>query len=342
MKITRQLIQRYLDRECSPEEEIFVKEWLAQHPEQLNKLMTEKSWDEFATGDITSVEASPRMFKYIVQKTRPRERKWKWMAAASVSLVLLSAGFFYTRSHETKAPELTFVKPTDIYILSTNNLTGTQKILLPDGSIVRLSSGSSIRYDSAFLHGRNIVLTGKASFSVAKDSTKPFCVHSKNINVTALGTVFSVSDQDPLLTSVRLYEGKVVVKKEGTSSRRFKEVFLKPGQELNFNNNDFSYQLTSIDKTAPQHHLPKMAKAPSKPIPALLNFDNQPLSDIFSELQKQYNIKIIFKTGTLEDLRFTGTHNPGSESLEDFLNTIAILNDLKVEKKPNAFIITPN
>jgi ferric-dicitrate binding protein FerR (iron transport regulator) len=133
-----------------------------------------------------------------------------------------------------------------------------------------------------------------------------------------------------------------VVKKEGASSRHFKEVFLEPGQELNFNNNDFSYQLTSIDKTAPRHNQPKVAKAPSKPIPALLNFDNQPLSDIFSELQKQYNIKIIFKTGTLEDLRFTGTHNPGSESLEDFLNTIAILNDLKVEKKPNAFIITPN
>jgi ferric-dicitrate binding protein FerR (iron transport regulator) len=144
------------------------------------------------------------------------------------------------------------------------------------------------------------------------------------------------------LTSVRLYEGKVVIKKEGASSRQFKEVFLKPGQELNFNNTDFSYQLTSIDKTAPQQNLPKAAKAQSKSAPALLNFDNQPLSDIFNQLQKQYNIKIIFKTGTLEDLRFTGTHNPASESLEDFLNTIAILNDLKVEKKPNAFIITPN
>lgn len=339
MKITRQLIQRYLDGQCLPEEEVFVKEWLARHPDQLSKLMTEQSWEEFSIGETTSVEASPAMFKYIARKTQPPAQKWRWVAAASVILLGI---IYYAGSRQVKAPQLTLLKPTEVYILSANNLSTVKKILLPDGSIVKLSAGSSIRYDSAFLLGRDIILKGEASFDVAKDSTKPFCVHTKNINVTALGTVFSVSDRSPSLTSVKLYEGKVVVKKEQNTGKNFKEVFLKPGQELSFNNNDFTYRLNSIDQPAGIPDNLKISKSQPKPAPALLHFNNQPLSEIFKELQKQYNIKITFKTGTLEDMRFTGTHNPASESLEDFLSTLALLNDLNVEKKSNEFIITPN
>ena len=73
----------------------------------------------------------------------------------------------------------------------------------------------------------------------------------------------------------------------------------------------------------------------------MISFNNQPLSEIFKELQKQYLIKITFKTGILDDMRFTGTHNPASESFEDFINTLAVLNDLKVEKRPNEFYYNP-
>lgn len=341
MKITRQLIQLYLDKQCSPEEELLVKEWIAQHPDELNRLMTDQSWEEFSHNEATSVEASPSMFKYILRNTQPATLKLKWMAAASV-LLLLSGAMYYAGFRQVKTPPITLLKPLDVYILCSNNLSTEKKILLPDGSIVKLSPGSSIRYDSALLHGRDIVLRGEASFSVAKDSTKPFCVHTRNLNVTALGTVFTVADRSTLFTSVKLYEGKVVIKKENNSGKKFKEVFLKPGQELSFNNNDFSYRLSLINQPGMARNQPGIIKLQPKPTPSILNFNNQPLSEIFKILQKQYLIKIIFKTDTLEDMRFTGTHNPASESLEDFINTLAILNDLKVEKKSDEFIITPN
>ena len=94
MKITRQLIQQYLDRQCSHEEELFVREWLAQHPDLLNRLMTEQSWEEFSSGKTTSVESSPAMFKYILRKTQSPAKKWKWLAAASVVLFLSGAVYF--------------------------------------------------------------------------------------------------------------------------------------------------------------------------------------------------------------------------------------------------------
>lgn len=339
MQLTRKLIQQFLEGRCSPEEEALIRDWLREDPEQLSRLMTEESWNAFVP-ETTSVEASPKMFEYIVQHTQPKIKKWKWMAAASITVLLASSVFYFT-AHRQPLVELTVQTKPVLKTITDSAVAATQQYTLPDGSIAILSPGSSIRYDSVFVKARNIMLTGEASFSVAKDSSKPFCVHTKNINVTALGTMFSVSDRDSLLTSVKLFEGKVVVRNETHVQKKLKDVIMHPGQELKFNNKDFSYRLNQFKEekqAAKNSKIEKIQKRPAE----ILRFNNQPLQDIFSELQKQYNIKITFTAGTSEDLRFTGTHNPVSETLEEFLSTIAMLNDLKVKRTRSAFVISPN
>lgn len=338
MQITHKLIQNFLDGQCSKEEEEFVQEWLKKHPEHLNALMTEESWDNFIPG-TTDTEASLRMLDYIDSKIQPRRKSFNWLAAASVVLILSIGAYFGL--YQQKSQPVAILRQPASYILSRNELPGVQKLVLPDGSIAMLAPGSTITYDSAFRSGREIVLSGEVSFSVAKDSTKPFCVHAKNINVTALGTIFSVADYDTVLTSVKLFEGRVVIRKEAHASKSLKEIFLNPGQELSFNNKDFSYAVKQIKTDLPGHKDRQIAKTATKPL-SILRFENKLLSDVFLEIQKQYNIKIEFNAGALQDLRFTGTHNPASETLEDFLNTIAMLNDLKVKKTRSSFLITLN
>ncbi|MGN6436633.1 MAG: FecR family protein [Agriterribacter sp.] len=343
MQITRKLIQQFLEGRCKPETEALIRNWLNENPEQLSRLMTEESWEAFVS-DTTSVEASPKMYEYIVRRTQPSTNKWKWkwVAAASTTALLSCSIFYFAGRQQPLAVEPVVSTQPLPHIVISSTAAATHEHRLPDGSIAILSPGSTIQYDRGFASARNIVLTGEASFSVAKDSSKPFCVHAKNINVTALGTMFSVSDADSLMTSVKLFEGKVVVRKEAHASKKLEAIFLHPGEELSFNNKDFSYTLVSIEKKEPVRKRRVLAKIPNQPT-AVLYFDNQPLEEIFNELAKLYGIKISFVAGAVQDLRFTGAHNPASETLEKLLNTIAMLNDLKVKKtRSGAFEISPN
>lgn len=337
MEISSKLIADFFAGRCSEEEERRVKAWFTEDPDRLKAYLTEESWDNFIAQD-GSVEASAKMLRYIDRKTiPPGQSLFKWLAAASVLLVL-SAGIYFLQ----RSPQPQLVKQELPCIISSKNmLTVAQKLVLPDGSVSMLAPGSTLTYDSGFVTGRNILLLGEASFSVAKDSTRPFCVHAKNINVTALGTMFNVADKG-LQTAVTLYEGKVVIRKEANASKNLNEVFLNAGQVFHFDNNDFSYAVSRIKKndTRPKAEIAKVEKASARV--DTLHFNNQQLEEVFIALQKVYHVKIQFNTGTFKDLRFTGTHNPATETLEDFLGTIAMLNDLKVKKNGIHFFIMLN
>lgn len=337
MHVTRKLIQDFFAGNCSEEEERIVREWFVQHPEELKAYMTEESWDKFLPSS-DSVDATARMFRYINKKTQPRKAAWKWLAAASV-IIAVGTGIYLSGSAEK--PQVAAIK--EIFpsrISFKNELAEVKKLVLPDRSIAMIAPGSTLTYDSGFIAGRNMDLSGEASFSVVKDSTKPFCVHAKNINVTALGTIFSVTDYDSALTTVHLFEGKVVIREERNASKKWKEVFLTAGQVFKLNNKDFSYAVSRIKNETIKKEMVITEKPVSRPT-STLNFADQHLAKVFSKLQKSYSVKIQFKEETIKDMRFTGTHNPATETLEGFLNTLAILNDLKVKKTPAGFVITP-
>ena len=75
--------------------------------------------------------------------------------------------------------------------------TGEQRSLaLSDGSTVQLDSLSKIRIRYTE-HERSVeLLKGQALFHVAKDSTRPFIVHSGQTSVRAVGTQFDVRRND--------------------------------------------------------------------------------------------------------------------------------------------------
>ncbi|MFT3705594.1 MAG: DUF4974 domain-containing protein [Agriterribacter sp.] len=338
MHITRKLIRDFFDSNCSEEEERLVREWFVQHPEELKAYMTEESWDKFQPSS-DAVDATPRMLRYINKKTQPGKAVWKWLAAASTIVTVGVAIYLVFTPKKTPAVAVKEIVPSRI--IFKNELTQVKKLVLPDRSIAMIAPGSVLKYDSGFVAGRNMDLRGEASFSVVKDSTKPFCVHAKNINVTALGTIFSVTDYDSVLTSVHLFEGKVVIRDEGHALKKWKEVFLTAGQVFKLNNKDFSYAVSRIKNETIKKEMAIVERPLARPT-STLNFANQHLADVFAKLQQSYKVKIQCKEDVIKDMRFTGTHNPANETLEDFLHTIAMLNDLKVKKTPAGFFIISN
>jgi len=69
------------------------------------------------------------------------------------------------------------------------------KLLLSDGTKVKLNVGSSIKYPVAFTGDKRVVeVTGEAFFDVAPDSRHPFIVRAHKEEIEVLGTNFVVSD----------------------------------------------------------------------------------------------------------------------------------------------------
>lgn len=91
---------------------------------------------------------------------------------------------------------------------------GQTVLTLPDGSLVRLNSRSTISYASDFgVNGRKVSITGEGYFDIAKDSDKEFVVSSQGMDVIVRGTKFNIYAYEELETiEMSLIEGGVLLR----------------------------------------------------------------------------------------------------------------------------------
>lgn len=180
-------------------------------------------------------------------------------------------------------------------------------VTLPDGTLVWLNSGSSIRYASDYGDEvRYVSLDGEASFAVAKDPEHPFMVEARGVTTEALGTEFNISayTSDDILTA-SLYEGSVRVNYSDAST------VLKPHQQVSIDLRDMSATVTSDDT--------EMNEAPWRRDE--LTFDGQSLDEIAIMLSRVYNTEIQIDDPSLGKECFVGTiRNTNIRNFIDILN----------------------
>ncbi|WP_163711322.1 FecR family protein [Mangrovibacterium lignilyticum] len=84
-------------------------------------------------------------------------------------------------------------------------------VVLPDGSEVKINSGSTLRFPASFNGSkREVSLVGEAFFSVKKNPDKPFVVESGKLKVEVLGTQFNQCNYcEECVASTYLKSGKV-------------------------------------------------------------------------------------------------------------------------------------
>lgn len=205
-----------------------------------------------------------------------------------------------------------FVLSTSIsfyYILSDNFLReklassetvvplGSQaKIILPDGTIAWLNSGSTLKYSNLYgKKNREVLLSGEGYFEVTKDKSKPFFVHTNNIQVKVLGTVFNVrSYMNDRTVEVNLLEGKVDVSMLDNNSS--KKLILIPNEKMIYNKNTKTMYSCKADA----------AKSAQWTIGKLC-FVNSSLKDISKDLERKYNVKIILESDRVKNEIFSGS-----------------------------------
>jgi len=197
---------------------------------------------------------------------------------------------------------------------------------LPDGTEVTLNAGSRLKYDNIFgITDRVVNLEGEGYFKVAKDSERPFTVKTSHISVVALGTEFNVraySENKTIETT--LVEGSLRI--ENIADDSGEEVLvLKPNQKVTYIKessaivNETIKSKTELDNKSAPEPVQKTLITPDlvaedvniEPIISWKEnkwiFEQKCLSQIALELERKFDVKIVFESERLKTVRFTGT-----------------------------------
>lgn len=195
-----------------------------------------------------------------------------------------------------------------------------KNVQLPDGSFVTLNSGSSIKIADNFgSTAREVCLKGEAFFDVKHNPALPFIVHTKAMDIRALGTAFNVKAYvNESITEASLIKGVVeVTLKEDRNSK----TLLYPNEKIKWNSVTGNSRTGACknekdQKTEPGIHTSKpkekilvTSDGVIKEIAWKANqlvFEDERLDEIALLLERWYAVKVNFKDTAIRNYRFTG------------------------------------
>lgn len=202
-------------------------------------------------------------------------------------------------------------------------------VVLTDGTVVSINSGSTIKYFSTVFDSRTryVHLNGEAYFDVTKNKEIPFIVRTNDINVRVLGTKFNVSSyKDNINPSVFLEEGSVGITKANEVFDSEKSLIIKPNQRVVLENEKFTiYEEMSSEKYTAW-------------IKRQLFFKNDRFEEIVKKLERFYDVSIQIDSNSLKDNRYTGKFS--SESISEVLDIFKELSYFDYKIDDNNLIIT--
>ncbi|MBX9782785.1 MAG: FecR domain-containing protein [Chitinophagaceae bacterium] len=135
-------------------------------------------------------------------------------------------------------------KPAEVVFNSLTTPRGGQfKLTLPDGSVVWLNAGSSIKYPTAFIDDeRKVEISGEVYFEIAHDAAKPFKVSVKEMEVKVLGTRFNINAyNNEASVKTTLLEGSISLAKANAVTT------LNPGQQAQLENGGNIKVINNVD-----------------------------------------------------------------------------------------------
>lgn len=211
----------------------------------------------------------------------------------------------------------TFLMPDNIKIETLNAVHLDYP--LPDQSLVTLNATSTLVLDTTnWADNRTLFLEGEAFFDVTEGS--PFRVETDQGDVQVLGTSFNVFQREERF-KVACITGKVEV------SHLKQKIILNPGEYAYL---DGSGTLIK-DSTGNRN--------PDGWMQDVYSFTNEPVSEAFKEIERQFGVKVDIQTDRKDSL-YRGFFN--GRSLEDALDNVCFTMKLEydINLKEKLVIIT--
>jgi len=164
-------------------------------------------------------------------------------------------------------------------------------LVLADGSRVWLNAGSSLKYPETFSGGeRKVYLNGEAYFEVEHDARAPFIVNTESMDLQVLGTSFNIKaydDESMVITT--LVTGKIRQEFPEVG----KNITLTPSRQSIFDRVSGELETKQADVRE------TLAWREGKIVA-----NDERLEDIFRQLSRWYDFKVVYTQPSLKDVRF--------------------------------------
>jgi transmembrane sensor len=332
------LFRRYLDNTCTQEE---LEEFLgyvqqADHDEQLRTLISEVYADLKDEGAVVPhVDEHGRLVlndythepaTYIQQSIpAPSLKRQRRLSTAgylvpALAIIIIGIVLITTRVHRTEAKALAAAALTK----KSTNRSESKFILLDDSTQVWLNAATSLEFPDRFdPKKREVFLSGEAYFDVKHAEKIPFVIHIGDISVTVLGTAFNIKAYPGQKNiTVAVSRGKVkVTRKDGS------EVTLVKDQQLKLNENSQE----TAGKNIPGETIAGWQHGN-------INYDDEPLKDIISDMERVYNVSIYINNKTVADQEIS-TSFKKEIGIEQALQVLCRLTDTELRKTKDGFTI---
>ena len=248
------------------------------------------------------------------ERSGGKRRGIRWALAAVAAAAAVAAVVFLN----THGSGCVGTQPADtLQLCLANNGTSVKTYLLADNTKVFLKPGSEISYNVSGLEdSRQLRLRGEAYFDVARDSLRPFIVHTENISVKVLGTAFTVSSIPGRPdTEVVLERGKVrILSPEGTSM-----LDLKPNQSARYSSAEGVVDVESC-----------YAKAFVASHFNLVSLEDATLAEIVSALEDSFETEIGVRDVKRPQERYYFNYLK-TDSLDDILSVLEFITGANCE-----------
>mgnify|MGYP001297365337 CR=1 FL=1 len=317
----QELVDKVLSKVATPDEARRVAAWFAtdEGQEYLSRrydresyLLNEQLVEEWMDGEIPGREMKSRF----LSRLKMNIRTFRFRVAAAVIIpFILFAGAFTFVAHRTG-------------VFSGGNMAevvvpyGEQmQVILQDGTVVQLNSGSRLQYPKSFgLFRREVKLIGEGYFSVAKETARPFIVDLNDLNIRVTGTKFNAKayPEDNKIT-VSLEEGKVnlIDKKDNVYP-------MIVGQNADYDKESGVCTVSNADDMSV--HTAWRTKS--------LNFYRTPLRDIIKTLERQYEVQFVVADSSLLNYKFS--ISTSRVNINDILKDLEKVSDIKFSPLGNS------
>jgi hypothetical protein len=339
--ITPELMERFFTGKCSSGEAQMIQQYFADNPEELDKYFNISEWDNAGSDEGLPSKISEGIFKAVKNSSYNRTNKRKLIIeklSVAASVIVLLGIFIFMHNDKATDKSITQVTKVKPVLLHNINNDKTNKIIwLSDSSRIELLPGSELSYMNTFNESsRSVSLIGEAIFSVTKNNTKPFIVHSENFSTTDLGTKFKVNaTRGSLEQGVKLYEGRVMIELNRVKDKDKNKYYLKPAEEFVFNTKDFICKVQSFKTTTDKKHN-RLSRI--KTTQGWYMFNGQPLALVFKQLEKMYNIHISYNENDIKNIYFIGRFE-NTEPVDSIISRITKINNLSFTFKGNQYVI---
>lgn len=246
------------------------------------------------------------------QETQSRRRYlWRYAGIAASLICLLSTGYYFTRVNQQDPETILATNAAKDFEQAENMSSTSKRLILPDGSIVRMGPNSRVRFTTD-VEGptRELFLEGEAYFDIAHNNARPFYVYAGNVVTKVLGTSFIVRARNSEQVTVSVKTGKVSVYSKKTSH---KKTVLTPNQEAVYDGMTDLVATQEASVSAPT----EIEVAP--PLTEM-HFEETQVSDVLRSLTKTYAIEVDFDEKALSGCVITSSFY--DEGLYDRIDVI--------------------